>query len=260
MPLALLYHDVVPAGQDDVSGFPGAGAARYKLAPAELAAHLDAIRAAVAPAPGKVPLLLTFDDGGASAYDPIAGLLEARGWRGHFFITTDCVGRPGFVTPAQLRELRDRGHVLGSHSCSHPERFSSCSREQLVDEWRRSRAVLADVLGEAVTSGSVPGGFYSRAVAEAASEAGLTLLFTSEPTTRRRTVAGCEIAGRYTVYRGMSARAAAALASGRVLPRLRQAVLWNAKKVAKAVGGRAYLRLRHVLLRRAYGEGAACRG
>jgi peptidoglycan/xylan/chitin deacetylase (PgdA/CDA1 family) len=254
MPFALLYHDVAPAGQDDASGFPGAGAARYKLTPAAFAAHLDAV-AAAAPAP-----LLTFDDGGASAYDPVAGLLEAKGWRGHFFVPTDYVGRPGFLTAAQVRELRRRGHALGSHSCSHPERMSRCPRRRLVEEWRRSAAALADLLGEPVTSASVPGGFYSRAVAEAAAEAGLTLLFNSEPTTRARQVGVCRVLGRYTVYRGMSAEDAAALAGGRLGPRLRQALLWNVKKVAKAVGGRAYLRLRRGLLRRAYGEGATCRG
>jgi peptidoglycan/xylan/chitin deacetylase (PgdA/CDA1 family) len=259
MPLALLYHDVVPAGRDDDSGFPGPGAARYKLAPAEFAAHLDAIRAAVPRAPGKEPLL-TFDDGGASSYDPIAGLLEAKGWRGRFFITTDHIGRPGFVTAGQLRELHARGHVLGSHSCSHPERMSRCPRAQVVEEWQCSREVLADILGAEVTSASVPGGFYSRQVAEAAAEAGLTQLFNSEPTMRASTVGGLTVLGRYTIYRGMSARSAAALAVGRWWPRMRQAVLWSMKKAAKGVGGQAYLRLRHRVLRRAYGEGQACRG
>ena len=53
-------------------------------------------------------------------------------------------------------------------------------------EWSESRQRLEDMLGHAVTVGSVPGGYFSRAVAEAAAEAGLQVLFTSEPTTRIR--------------------------------------------------------------------------
>jgi peptidoglycan/xylan/chitin deacetylase (PgdA/CDA1 family) len=247
VPPALLYHDVVGEGAPQGSGFPGPGAARYKLTRQAFCAHLDAL--AALPTPG----VLTFDDGGCSAFAPVAGLLEERGWRGHFFVATDYLGRPGFLTPAQVRELHKREHVIGTHSCSHPEWMSRCGHGELVGEWRRSREVLSELLGEEVTAGSVPGGFYSRSVARAAAEAGLKVLFTSEPTTRVREVDGCQVVGRYSIYRGTTGARAAALASGRLLPRLGQALSWNLRKLAKAAGGRLYLRLREAALRRAYG-------
>ena len=88
--LALLYHDVVQAGDWDSSGFPGPAAASYKLERREFERHLAAMSAAVpqrrtvqalasAAANGPPPVLLTFDDGGASAHDCVADLLEARG-------------------------------------------------------------------------------------------------------------------------------------------------------------------------------------
>ena len=200
---------------------------------------------------GSSSWLLSFDDGGVSALEPTAELLEQHGWRGFFFVTTDRIGTPTFLNADQIRALRRRGHVIGSHSCSHPERMSWCGREQLLDEWRRSREALEAILGEAVQTASVPGGFYSRMVAETASEAGYTLLFNSEPTTGMTTVGACRIVGRYTVYRGMSAQMAARLVTGR-LTRWRQTWAWNLKKVAKAVGGRAYLALRQRLLARQY--------
>ena len=61
--------------------------------------------------------------------------------------------------------------------------------------------------------------------------------------------------GRYTVYRGTSAQTAARLLTGR-WARWRQTFAWKAKKVAKAVGGRAYLALRRGLLARKYAIGA----
>jgi len=260
--LALLYHDVVEPGDWDASGFTDAGAASYKLERAEFERHLAAVSAvatrrgtveglqAVAGGGGPPPVLLTFDDGGASAYGCVADLLEGAGWRGHFFITTDYIEAPGFVTRAQLRDLAARGHVIGTHSSSHPVPMARFSRQRLLAEWASSAQALGDLLGEPVRVGSVPGGGLSRRVAEAAAAAGMTALFTSEPTTHCRVVDGCVVVGRYVLRRGMPAAAAAALASGAIGARLRQACVWNLKKVAKVLGGNAYLALRDAVYER----------
>ncbi len=259
MPINLLYHDVTAAGADDASGFAGPAAARYKLTPDEFSRHLDRIAAAVTELPRTVPANLassnrhwtiTFDDGGASAATIIADELERRNWRGWFFIATDFIGAPFFCTRDQLRELHQRGHVIGSHSCSHPERISNCSRTQLLEEWSRSVDVLAGIVGESITTASVPGGFYSGAVARAAAQAGIKLLFNSEPTTGEWEVDGCRILGRYNVYRGMSAADAASLLSS-PLRRWRQSAFWSAKKAAKTVAGPLYKAVRQRLLHRA---------
>jgi peptidoglycan/xylan/chitin deacetylase (PgdA/CDA1 family) len=255
----MLYHDVVDE-DDDASGFPGAGAAQYKLRRSEFDAHIAAV-AATGAAPTTLErmlaarsgasadrVLITFDDGGVSAATWIAGALERFGWHGHFLITTNCIGTAGFVSVDQIRELDRRGHAIGSHSCSHPIRMAACNRAQLLEEWRRSREVLSGILGRPVTSASIPGGYYSRVVAEAAAEAGFTDLFTSEPTSRPWEVEGCRVYGRYTLYRGMGPATAAAIASGSPIPLLRQAVTWNLKKLLKALGGRTYLSARQVLL------------
>src|SRR5205085_8564852 len=125
---------------------------------------------------------------------------------------------------------------------------------QLVSEWQRSQEVLSAILGEPITVASVPGGFYSPAVAQAAVQAGFKVLFNSEPTSRPHFVDGCLVLGRYTIYRGMSAQKAAALVAGKRLPRLQQAFLWNIKKITKAVGGRLYLDVRRRLLTFAYAK------
>jgi len=248
MHVTLLYHDVVEPGLYDSSGFTGAGAARYKLTRAEFREHLSAL---ITAAPKGGPPTLTFDDGGASSCW-IATELEAYGWNGHFFVTTDRIGSPGFLEEAQIRSLRASGHQIGTHSCSHPDRISSCSCDQLVAEWRDSRQRLADILGEPVTSGSVPGGYYSRNVAKAAATSGLRLLFTSEPTLREWTVSGCAVLGRYTIYRGMSARAAAQLVAPGPAARVAQTLAWQAKKMVKQIGGPFYPRFRSEVLKNLY--------
>lgn len=244
-PLAIMYHDVIEDGNYSASGFPGEGADIYKLERGEFARHLEAIRAA-----GVKDVLLTFDDGGSSAHSPIAGMLEELGWRGHFFVTTDWIGRPGFLTADQIRELDGRGHAIGSHSSSHPTRMSHLSPPQMLNEWKASTERLAAIVGHPVKVASVPGGYYSRRVAEAAAEAGVETLFTSEPTARVQIVNGCRVLGRYVVQRGMGPEWSAGFAAGALRPRLRQAALWKAKRIAKALGGSLYLRVRETVLNR----------
>jgi peptidoglycan/xylan/chitin deacetylase (PgdA/CDA1 family) len=254
--ISLLYHDVVPVGDFAASGFAGGDADIYKIELPEFQQHLKALaRLKIPPISAAQlndsepwPLLLTFDDGGSSAYECIADLLETLSWRGHFFVTTDWIGNNGFLKPAQIRELYRRGHWIGTHSCSHPPRMSHCSRQELNREWNKSVAVLSDTLGVTITMGSVPGGYYRQKVAEAAAEAGITTLFTSEPRTRAQLVRGCVVLGRYTIRKGVRASTAAAIASGKPLPRFRQLAYWNAKKVLKTAGGVPWLRIRKHLL------------
>jgi peptidoglycan/xylan/chitin deacetylase (PgdA/CDA1 family) len=236
--VALLYHDVVRDGNFTSSGFQGGDSDIYKLDAGQFRRHVDAITKESS------RVLITVDDGGVSALQTIAPLLEAKQLHGYFFITTNWIGRPGFLSRDQIGELRQRGHLIGSHSCSHPERISHCSWEEMCDEWKRSTDVLSTILGESIQMASVPGGFYSRKVAQAAATAGIRTLFTSDPTTSVACVNGCVVAGRFMIQRSTSPELAAALARAAVVPRLKQSVSWNAKKVLKAAGGTAWLRFR----------------
>jgi peptidoglycan/xylan/chitin deacetylase (PgdA/CDA1 family) len=258
-PTALIYHDVLVDGGPDDSGFGGADALSYKLTESQFHRHLDLIAAslgvdaplcfpdpaAAATVGGRV--VLTFDDGGASAATRILRALGERGWRAHFFVTTDFIGTKGFLTPAGLRELHTTGHIVGSHSASHPMRMSYLSLEAIRREWRESRVRLEDLLGAPVTAASVPGGYYSRTVATAAAEAGIRVLFTSEPRRSVIIVDGIAVVGRFSVTRRTPDGDLVSLASGRGGAALRQSLTWSAKKVAKRLGGEAWLAARRKL-------------
>jgi hypothetical protein len=196
----------------------------------------------------RLPVFLTFDDGNIGAYRFAAEDLERHDWRGHFFIISDWIGRLGFMDRSQIRDLHERGHVIGSHSRSHPARMSALSTEELLEEWGESCARLSDVIGARVTVASVAEGYYSRRVGRTAAAKGIEVLFTSEPTTKVSMIDGCLLLGRYTIQRGMPPSISGAIAAGQVFPRWRQTVSWTTKKVAKAVGGRYYLTVRRRLL------------
>jgi hypothetical protein len=259
----LLFHDVVPARRWESSGFQGADADVYKLDCDEFHRHLVAIRHSLRGQPVTAPellagsageagshVLLTFDDGGVSAVLHVADMLDEFEWKAHFLVTSGCVGTAGFLDPAQIRELRRRGHIIGSHSHSHPIRMSRCSAAELDDEWQRSVLSLAEILGEPVPVASVPGGYFSRQVARSAARAGVRLLFHSEPVVRPQTVDGCLVLGRFTVKRGHQPRRSAAIVGGDRPTRMREYCFWNAKKLAKLLLGGAWLRARVTLLER----------
>lgn len=197
------YHDVTDDPTD--SGFQRDGALPFKLTPGLFREHLDRIHALLRPPelvdeinlsrPGR-HLLLTFDDGGKSALR-VSAELNRRGWRAHFFIATSLIGRRTFLSANEIRHIRSCGHVVGSHSHSHPSIYRELHRDRMLVEWRQSCDILAQILGEPCLSGSVPGGEISPAVFWSAGVSGLRYLFTSEPWLAPRLVGGCWILGRF---------------------------------------------------------------
>jgi peptidoglycan/xylan/chitin deacetylase (PgdA/CDA1 family) len=245
-----MYHDIAPRAQRETVGFPGPLAARYKLEPDVFEAHLDAVAATglqvgTLDLDGASPqVLVSFDDGGGSALLG-AEALERRGWRGQFFVTTARIGTPGFLSHEDVRALAERGHVVGSHSHTHPTYMGRLDRADLDLEWGRSRALLGDILGTAPRTASIPGGYLSNEVIAAAAAAGYELLFTSEPTALVQH-GMLTVRGRYTIWASTPARVAAAYARGDRVACTRLWLEWNAKKLAKRTSPRVYQVLRGV--------------
>lgn len=126
-PTVLYFHHVHPTLDHYTAVSPDQLAAMLDLAlerfevvdPGEVAA------AAVRPRPGRPRLLLTFDDGHRDVRRWGLPLLAARGIRALFFVVTDAVARRSdggggpSMTWGELAELRDLGHVVGSHTAGH---------------------------------------------------------------------------------------------------------------------------------------------
>jgi peptidoglycan/xylan/chitin deacetylase (PgdA/CDA1 family) len=203
-----MFHEVT----DDPtsSGFQQAGAAPYRHTREAFERCLAAIASAGA-APSLVTdtdlsrpagqILLTFDDGGRSALTA-AEHLARRGWKGHFFIVTSLIGLPGFLDAGAIRDLRAAGHVIGSHSHTHPHIFRDLPLDRMIEEWRTSCDVLANLLQEPILTAAVPGGDIDSRALQAADRAGLRYLFTSEPWLAPRRVGQCQILGRFSVKSG----------------------------------------------------------
>ena len=202
------FHEVTDDPRS--SGFQRPGAAPFRLTRRAFAEHLDAIAGSpwapclVGELGGHMAgrhVLLTFDDGGRSAV--YAGdELGRRGWRGHFFVVTSRIGSRTFLDAGAIRYLHQCGHVIGSHSHTHPDIFRELPRGAMLAEWRTSAALLSDLLGVACDAASVPGGEISPVVLASGAEAGLRFLFTVEPRVHPRWAQECRVFGRYMVKAG----------------------------------------------------------
>jgi hypothetical protein len=128
--------------------------------------------------------------------------------------------------------------------------MSKLSWAELLREWKDSCAILTDILREPVVTASVADGYYSRKVGKAAAAAGIQVLFTSEPSAKVAVVDGCLILGRYSIQSQTPAAVSGAIAARNQWPRLRQSILWQAKKPVKAIAGESYFTIRRLLLSR----------
>ena len=87
---------------------------------------------------------LTIDDGPSDETAPILDLLDAHGAKATFFL----VGERAARRPELVREMVRRGHGIGNHSHTHPERtFWALGPARMRREIADAQRTLADVAG-----------------------------------------------------------------------------------------------------------------
>jgi peptidoglycan/xylan/chitin deacetylase (PgdA/CDA1 family) len=187
-----MYHDVY--AETPAAGMPRT-AGLYHVSRDTFRRHLEALRASGLPvvtaseslarnAASGDHLVLTFDDGWEESLTVGVECLLEAGMRATFFVTRDYVGRPRFASPAMLLEARRAGMEIGSHGCTHRP-LGELDEDEIRSELRGSKVFLEELLGEPVTTSSVPDGSWSPLVARLAREAGYSGLCTSRPGVNR---------------------------------------------------------------------------
>ncbi len=149
-------------------------------------------------------VLVTVDDAGVGNYKYMYPILEELQLKAVFFVPTAFINdrydrRPTYMNAAQIRELYQSGHIIGSHSHSHPANISLLSHEAVYQEWRQSKSILEDITGVAVTSCSYPGGFYHSAHLDILNRLGYTHVFNSRPSYGYNVQGNMKIVGRFSI-------------------------------------------------------------
>lgn len=177
--VALLYHGVGEPADPAEGG-------RWTVTPGELEAQLEAIAAAGGAldprraTTGDSGVAITFDGGERSVLVEALPRLAQRGWVGAVFVTTERLGRPGWLAPDEVRALRGAGWLVGSRG--HTGRpLAGLGPAALRDELSRSREVLASLLGSPPAHLALPGGRSSPPAEDEARALGFTTLWSSSP-------------------------------------------------------------------------------
>lgn len=199
--VSLMYHDVYRDTPCE-SGFQNESAFQYKIALTQFEKQIGAIVNYCKRIKRDVNDMVkfTFDDGGVSFYTVVAPTLEKYGLKGIFFVSTSYIGTSGFMTREMIKDLASRGHIIGSHSHTHPQNMAQLSYEEIVSEWNESASILSEIIGENLKVASIPNGYASKSVFEACGNSGIDVVYTSEPIASCRYVLGVELRGRYVMY------------------------------------------------------------
>lgn len=159
--IALVYHDVQPA-----IGRSGGGADHFSAPLTSFELMLDTITErgytgcsvmAARERAGHKRVAITFDDGTKGQYDHAFPALARRGMTATFYVTTDWIGRPGFMTWDELRDMAASGMSIQSHTCSHPF-LSELDEVGVRSELLRSKQVLDSELSQSTAEIAFPGG------------------------------------------------------------------------------------------------------
>jgi peptidoglycan/xylan/chitin deacetylase (PgdA/CDA1 family) len=208
----LCWHQIRDATASD-----SAADRTYIVSPKALAAQLDALdRAGYHPVTGPAlvahvalgkplppkPVLLTFDDGSAGQYTRALPLLRRHHFVATFFVMTVVLGKPGWLTPGQVRKLDRAGMTIGPHTYDHhavPQYAGKDWDTQLVEP----AAELARLVGHPVRLFAYPFGLWNRAAFAHLDDAGYVAAFQladkldrSDPLWTLRRIIVPELSGR----------------------------------------------------------------
>lgn len=196
--------------------------------------------------PSAKSVAITFDDGCETDLIAAAPILKESGFRATFYVTAGFVGKPGYLSPAQVRELRDNGFEIGCHSMTHAyldDLDPAGLRAEIVDAGKK----LEQMIGDKVLHFSCPGGRFDERSLKLAREVGYCSFANSRP---HANASGSDPyrLGRVAVLRGTDLTAFQSICTGQALWRMRLSEC--ARDAAKrVVGNAAYDRIRALMLK-----------
>jgi peptidoglycan/xylan/chitin deacetylase (PgdA/CDA1 family) len=116
---------------------------------------------------------ITFDDGYENNYTSAFPVLKRYRIPATIFVAANNIGKPGFLTEEQIREMAQSGIIsIGSHTLHHVYLPSITDPEQLRREIFESKEKLEEITGKRVATFSYPVGGFTPHIRELVKEAG----------------------------------------------------------------------------------------
>jgi len=249
----LMYHELKLEGRPTCRSDPGY--LHYVLEEGEFRAHLNRMRflnlrgmsvgEALGAGDAEDGAVITFDDGCETDLTAAAPLLADAGFTATFYVITGHIGRKGYLSAEQVRELHRGGFEIGCHTMNHPY-LTELGRESLRVEIAEAKGQLEQIIGRRVDHFSCPGGRWNWRVERAVREAGYRSMGTSRAGANSPSVNPFRLA-RVPLHPGMPLAAFDNLVRGHGMLRrkARDLALTAAKSI---LGNGTYDRLRAALL------------
>ncbi len=117
------------------------------------------------------PVVLTFDDGYADFYTAALPILRSHDFTATAYVVSGFIGRGGYMTQDQVREVDRSGIEIGSHSVHHAD-LARSSIASVRAEVGDSKRYLEELVGHPVHSFCYPSGKYTGTVAYVVAAAG----------------------------------------------------------------------------------------
>ena len=123
-------------------------------------------------------VLLTFDDGYDNNYNYAYPVLKDHGFPAVIFVVVNKLGRKGYLTSAQVKEMQNNGIVIASHTLN--EKYApALSRARLVQELCGSKEKLEKITGWPVEFFAYCSGGYNIQAQKILKDAGYLIAFTT---------------------------------------------------------------------------------
>jgi len=111
------------------------------------------------------PFLLTYDDTRAEQFTIAREEMKKYGFKGVYFIMTVSLGRPGYMTREQVKELSDDGNVIGSHTWNHSNVKKYAAKDWPLQVDKPSQQ-LENITGKPIEYFAYPFGLWNRPAVE----------------------------------------------------------------------------------------------
>ena len=123
------------------------------------------------------PVLITFDDGYTDNYTNAFPILKALGLRATIFVIPASIGKSGYMTWDNLKEMEKSGITIESHTMNHIK-LEELPDDEIRKELLDSKTVLEDNLGHPIEFLAYPTGTYNLHIAGIARDVGYKAAFT----------------------------------------------------------------------------------
>lgn len=178
----LCYHDVTPNNPDNNELLLSPEKFREQLqylkdndyAPLTLNEFYNYLKKSE-PVPEK-SVLITFDDGYKGNYEYAYPILKEFNFPATFFIISNFIGSPDFMTAEEIKEMSDNGIDIESHTAKH-EDLSTLDEASQLETFKNSKEVLEEIIKEPIEFIAYPFGRHNPSTRIAAEKAGYKLGF-----------------------------------------------------------------------------------